>query len=202
MSPQTFIFYGRSGCGKGTQADLLIKHLEKIDPNRKVLYAETGDLLRAFAAQDGYSNKLVGNVLETGGLLPEFMPIFVWSQFLAENLTDNEHLVFDGVCRRPLEAPVLDSALKFYKRDKPIIILIEVSRDWAKARLSARHRSDDDQSEVERRLAWYETDVIPTLKFFENNPNYCFLKINGEQTIEKVHQDIIEKIWNYEKSQK
>ncbi|MFA6273362.1 MAG: nucleoside monophosphate kinase [Candidatus Paceibacterota bacterium] len=196
MSPQTFIFYGRSGCGKGTQADLLIKHLEKIDPNHKVLYAETGNLLRTFAARDGYSNKLVGNVLETGGLLPEFMSIFVWSQFLTENLTNNEHLVFDGVCRRPLEAPVFDSALVFYKREKPIVILIEVSRDWAKARLLARHRSDDDLSEVERRLAWYETDVIPTLKFFENNPNYRFLKINGEQTIEKVHQEIIEKISN------
>jgi len=191
MFPQTFIFYGRSGCGKGTQADLLIEYLKKSDPKRKVLYAETGDLLRAFAAQDGYSNKLVKNVLDSGGLLPEFMPIFVWSRFLAENLTDNEHLVFDGVCRRTPEAPILDSALKFYKREKPIVILIEVSRDWAKARLLARHRNDDDPAEIERRLAWYEKDVIPTMKFFENNPDYRFLKINGEQEIEKVHQDII-----------
>ncbi len=196
MSPQTFIFYGRSGCGKGTQADLLIKHLEKTEPKRKVLYAETGDLLRAFAAQDGYSNKLVKDVLDTGGLLPEFMPIFVWSRFLAENLTDNEHLVFDGVCRRTPEAPILNSALKFYKREKPIVILIEVSLDWAKERLLARGRSDDDQAEVERRLAWYEKDVVPTMKFFEKNPDYRFLKINGEQTIEKVHEDIIKEISN------
>ena len=196
MSPQTFIFYGRSGCGKGTQADLLIKHLEKTEPKRKVLYAETGDLLRAFAAQDGYSNKLVKDVLDTGGLLPEFMPIFVWSRFLAENLTDNEHLVFDGVCRRTPEAPILDSALKFYKREKPIVILIDVSREWAKERLLARGRSDDDQAEVERRLAWYEKDVVPTMKFFEKNPDYRFLKINGEQTIEKVHEDIIKEISN------
>ena len=196
MSPQTFIFYGRSGCGKGTQADLLIKHLEKTGPKRKVLYAETGNLLRAFAAQEGYSNKLVKNVLDTGGLLPEFMPIFVWSQFLAEKMTGDEHLVFDGVCRRPPEAPVLDSALKFYKREKPIVILINVSHDWAKARLLARGRSDDDQVEVEKRLAWYEADVVPTMKFFENNQDYRFLKINGEQAIEKVHQDIIEKISN------
>jgi len=50
--------------------------------------------------------------------------------------------------------------------------------------------------EIERRLAWYEKDVIPTMKFFENNHDYRFLKINGEQEIEKVHQDIIEKISN------
>src|SRR3989338_8725426 len=155
MFPQTFIFYGRSGCGKGTQADLLIEYIKKSDPKRKVLYAETGDLLRAFAAQDGYSNKLVKNVLDSGGLLPEFMPIFVWSRFLAEQMTSDNHLVFDGICRRLSEAPILDSALKFYGREKPIVILIEVSRDWAKARLLARPRGGDDLAEIEKPFSLY-----------------------------------------------
>ncbi|MEK7107993.1 MAG: nucleoside monophosphate kinase [Patescibacteria group bacterium] len=194
MSPQTFIFYGRSGCGKGTQADLLIKYLMEKEPSRRTLYLETGKLLREFALESGFTNELVKNVLDRGGLLPEFMPIFVWSKFLADKIHGDEHLVFDGVCRRPPEAPILDSALKFYKRDKPIVILIDVSKDWAKERLLERHRSDDDSTEIERRLAWYEADVVPTLKFFENNPDYRFVRINGEQTIEKVHQEIIKEI--------
>ena len=194
MSPQTFIFYGRSGCGKGTQADLLIKYLTEKEPNRRTLYLETGKLLREFALESGFTNELVKKVLDTGGLLPEFMPIFVWSKFLADKIHGDEHLVFDGVCRRVHEAPILDSALKFYKRDKPIVVLIDVSKEWAKERLLARHRDDDDSAEIARRLAWYEKDVVATLKFFENNPDYRFIKINGEQSIEKVHQDIIEKI--------
>ncbi|MEK7147636.1 MAG: nucleoside monophosphate kinase [Patescibacteria group bacterium] len=194
MSPQTFIFYGRSGCGKGTQADLLIKYLMEKEPSRRTLYLETGKLLREFALESGFTNELVKNVLDRGGLLPEFMPIFVWSKFLADKIHGDEHLVFDGVCRRPPEAPILDSALKFYKRDKPIVILIDVSKEWAKERLLARHRNDDDPMEIERRLAWYEKDVVATLKFFENNPDYRFVRINGEQTIEKVHQEIIKEI--------
>ncbi|TSC66872.1 MAG: Uncharacterized protein CEO19_453 [Parcubacteria group bacterium Gr01-1014_73] len=196
MFPQTFIFYGRSGCGKGTQADLLIKYLAEKEPNRRTLYLETGKLLREFALESGFTNGLVKKVLDQGGLLPEFMPIFVWSKFLADKVHGDEHLVFDGVCRRTHEAPILDSALKFYKRDKPIVILIEVSKEWAKERLLERHRSDDDSTEIKRRLAWYEKDVVPTLKFFENNPDYRFVRINGEQAIEKVHQDIIKEITN------
>ena len=196
MSPGTFIFYGLSGCGKGTQADLLIKYLAEKEPNRRTLYLETGKLLREFALESGFTNELVKQVLDQGGLLPEFMPIFVWSKFLADKVHGDEHLVFDGVCRRAHEAPILDSALKFYKRDKPIVILIEVSKEWAKERLLSRGRNDDDPAEIERRLAWYEKDVLPTLKFFENSPDYKFLRINGEQIIEKVHQDIVGKIYN------
>src|SRR3989338_5725516 len=196
MSPQTFIFYGRSGCGKGTQADLLIKYLAEKEPNRRTLYLETGKLLREFALESGFTNELVKNVLDQGGLLPEFMPIFVWSKFLADKVHGDEHLVFDGVCRRAHEAPILDSALKFYKRNKPFVILINVSKEWAKERLLSRGRNDDDPAEIERRLAWYEKDVLPTLKFFENSPDYKFLRINGEQIIEKVHQDIVGKIYN------
>ena len=29
INPKTFIFIGRSGCGKGTQANLLIEYLKK-----------------------------------------------------------------------------------------------------------------------------------------------------------------------------
>ena len=43
-----------------------------------------------------------------------------------------------------LSAIILDSALKFYRRGKPVVILIEVSHEWAKARLLARGRGDDD----------------------------------------------------------
>ena len=196
MNPQTFIFYGRSGCGKGTQADLLIKYLAEKEPNRRTLYLETGKLLREFALESGFTNELVKQVLDRGGLLPEFMPIFVWSKFLADKVHGDEHLVFDGVCRRAHEAPILDSALKFYKRNRPFVILIEVSKEWARARLLSRGRNDDDPAEIERRLAWYEKDVLPTLKFFENSPDYKFLRINGEQIIEKVHQDIVGKIYN------
>ena len=193
MSPQTFIFYGRSGCGKGTQAALLKEYLEKTDPNRPVLYLETGQLLREFVKKGGYSSELVKGVIEAGGLLPEVMPIWVLTGYLVEHVTGNEHIIFDGVSRRPHEAPILDSALRFYKRENPKVVLLEVSREWARERLFGRGRNDDSKKDIDRRLDWYERDVIPTLKFFEGNPTYDFLRISGEKSIEEVHADLIEK---------
>ena len=46
------VFFGISGAGKGTQADLLVRHLEAVDPSRNVLRADQGALLRARAGQD------------------------------------------------------------------------------------------------------------------------------------------------------
>ena len=48
VKQQSFIFMGRSGCGKGTQAKLLMEYLKKIDPARDIFYLETGAGVREF----------------------------------------------------------------------------------------------------------------------------------------------------------
>ena len=70
MNPKTFIFFGRSGCGKGTQADLLIKYLKNVDPGNKVIYVETGAKLREFIKGNGLSQKITAKIMAEGGLLP------------------------------------------------------------------------------------------------------------------------------------
>ena len=69
MKPQTFIFFGRSGCGKGTQATLLKEYMEKIDPKNKVLYVETGAKFREFMAKNNYSNGLAKAVIDKKGVV-------------------------------------------------------------------------------------------------------------------------------------
>jgi adenylate kinase family enzyme len=103
-------------------------------------------------------------------------------------------VVCDGVARRPAEAVVFDSTIKFYGRNLPHIILLDVSGDWATERLLARGRSDDDKEEIKKRMAWFDENVRPSIKFFENNKDYHFHRINGEGSIEKVHEDIIKAI--------
>lgn len=61
-------------------------------------------------------------------------------------------------------------------------------------RLKGRGRFDDNNEDIEARLKWYETDVMPAINFYRDNPKYNFLEIDGEQTIEKVHQDILSKL--------
>ena len=192
-NPQAFIFFGSSGSGKGTQAKLLLEYLEK--KNRKVIYIETGKKVREFIASDtSYTSALTKNVIDHGGLLPVFVPIWLWAGVLNKDFTGKEDLILDGVCRRVPEAPVLDSVMKFYKIQKPIVIELNVSDKWAAERLKSRGRKDDVDQYVKSRLDWFKKDVVPAIDYFRNNPDYIFLDINGERSIEEVHNEIISKI--------
>jgi len=193
MDSKAYIFYGPSGSGKGTQAKLLIKYLEE-KRKKAVLYVETGQRFRDLLDSGTYTAKMVREVIDKGGLLPAFLPIWTWTDFFNEKFNGTEDLVLDGLCRRPIEAPVLDSALKFYKIEKPTVIILDVSSDSIISRLQERGRTDDTADYIKRRLDWYEQEVIPTIEFFRNSTDYTILDINGEQPIEKVHQEIVNKI--------
>lgn len=193
MQPQTFIFFGPSGSGKGTQAKLLQEVLKQKDSERKILYIETGQKFRELAEGDSLTANEIKNVLEKGGLMPVFLPIHIWTEYLVNNVKGDEHIFFDGVSRRLVEANVLDSALKFYKRESLTVISIECSDEWAIKLMKGRGRADDTEEEMKKRLAWYKENTVPAIEYFKNDPDYKFISINGEQTIEEVHQEIMEK---------
>jgi adenylate kinase family enzyme len=192
VSPITCVFFGRSGAGKGTQAALLIELLKQKDPNRQTIYVETGKRFRDFIERgEPYTSGRVRQVIDNGGLMPAFFPIWMWSGLIIDELkTGQEHMLLDGVCRRPEEAPVLDSALRFYGREKTLILMIEVHHQSAKDRLLARGRVDDHEQKIAERMRWFENDVLRAVKFFENNSDYRFVRINGDQTIEEVFADV------------
>ncbi len=191
MNPRTFVFIGQSGSGKGTQAKLLIDYIKSKDNNRPVFYLESGVAFRKLVSEEKYTAKLAKHIYEAGGLQPEFLAIFVWSNLLIENLTGEEHLVLDGTPRKLREAHVLDSAFKFYRQERPTVVFLNVSRDWSVLRLTDRNRSDDNPGDIESRLNWFESDVVPAINFFKNDQYYNFLDINGEQSVDKVHADIV-----------
>jgi len=88
----------------------------------------------------------------------------------------------------------LDSAIRFYKRKDPVVIYLNVSREWSIQRLLNRGRSDDDIEQINKRLDWFDEDVIPAIDYLKNNSTYNFIDINGEQTIEEVFREIEQKI--------
>jgi len=193
---QTFVFFGRSGSGKGTQAKLLIEYLDKNKTNKN-LYIETGQYFRDFIAKEhNHSANLTRKVLDEGGLMPVFMPIWLWTGILVEKFTGKEDLILDGLCRRPDEAPVLDSAVKFFGLKKPFIIYINTDKEWSLKRLKERGRSDDDKEEdMLRKLNWFDWNVVPAMSYFHENEDYNFIEVNGEKSIEEVHAEIVSKIF-------
>ena len=55
---ETFIFIGRSGCGKGTQAKLIIEHLKEKTPDIPHFYLETGESFRKLMAEDSFTSRI------------------------------------------------------------------------------------------------------------------------------------------------
>lgn len=192
MQHNTYIFFGRSGSGKGTQAQLLIDTLKKQD--KEVIYIETGQKFREFMMGETYTAQQTKKVMETGGLLPVFLPVWLWTNELVQQYTGYEDLVLDGICRKLAEAPVLDSALQFYGIKNANIIYINVSNEWAFDRMKGRGRADDTDEYIKSRLAWFDTDVVPVLEYFKEQKNYNFVEVNGEQTIEQVFSDLQQKL--------
>jgi adenylate kinase len=194
-TPATFLFIGRSGCGKGTQGAYLREYLEANHTEHPTFYLEMGERYRSFINEDNYTAELARGIQLAGGLQPEFLSVWMWAGIFIESLTGNEHLIIDGTPRRPREAFVIDSAFKFYGRTLPTIIHINVSEAWAKDRLRARGRNEDsDEEKIAKKMKWFEIEVAPAVEFFRDSRTYNFLEINGEQPIEKVRADILEKI--------
>jgi adenylate kinase family enzyme len=181
---------GRSGCGKGTQAKLLMDYLQTAS-NRKITYVETGERFRSFIKEQGHSSELSREIAETGGLQPEFLAVWNWASLFVESVSGDEHLILDGMPRRIREAHVLDSAMGFYKRMMPLVIHIQTSKEWSKNRMMERKRADDTEEDIERRLGWFDTEVTPIFEFYERDRNYNYIVINGEQSVEEVHNELI-----------
>jgi adenylate kinase family enzyme len=198
MNSQAIIFIGRYAAGKGTQAELLIKRLREKNPAHEPLYMYIGSEFRKFNQSGTYSANLTKQIMETGGLLPEFLPIYMWVKLLLENYKGSEPIIFDGSPRKLLEAKVLETVFPFYGLGKPSVVYLDVEHEEAHNRLQIRAktsgRKDDGPAEVENRRKAYEADVIPVIEYYRTNPNVNFLDIKGERSIEEVHADIVKSL--------
>lgn len=191
MNLKTIIFIGRSGCGKGTQVELLIDYLKKND-TRPVFSLDAGAKLRSFIKEKFYSSELAYENAEQGKLQPEFISIWAWVSALLENLQRDEHLIIDGTPRRLGEAGVLESVFEFFQRENIEIVYINVSRKWAIERMQSRGRMDDqNMKSINTRMDWFESSVVPVIDLYRAHPHHNFHEVNGEQSVEMVHKNIM-----------
>ena len=194
VDKQFYIIMGRSGCGKGTQAQLLKKALEE-QGAEKVIHVTTGGGFRELHEGSSYAAQHSKEVVNAGGLSPEFLAIWNWSNIFINNLTGIESVILDGAPRRLDEIAPLLSAIRFYGYDKPLVIHLDVSETWAMDKLTSRGREDDkNKEEQERKMKWFNEDMLPCIDAYSRDPRYDFIHVNGQQVIEDVHKEIIEKL--------
>lgn len=185
---------GRSGGGKGTQASLLKDFMEKKGYD-KTLHITTGGGFREFIKSGSYIANLAKNVNDTGDLQPEFLAVWSWANTFINTLQGGESIILDGAPRKPFEAGILHSAISFLGYRNPVVVYLDIAESGARTHIAGRGREDDkDETDVANRMNWFETDVLPTLDVYLHDPRYTVLHINGNQTIEEVHREILEKL--------
>ncbi len=192
MQPFTIIFIGPQGSGKGTQIDKLDAVLSALDPTNRVVDIQTGRRFRALAAKgEGYTEEHVAETLNSGILQPLFLSVALWGDAMREHLSEKRHLLIDGFPRVVDEARVLESALTFYNRDIVTIINLETPEEVVRARMASRARTDDTPDSIEARLKWYREETLPVLAYYRNRPNTTVHDIDGLDTIDGVHAQIV-----------
>ncbi len=194
MDKRFYIIMGRSGCGKGTQAELLKNVLEK-QGAEKVLHVTTGGGFRDFISGTSHTAMACRELVNSGGLSPEFLAIWNWSTIFITSLTGKETVILDGAPRRIDEVAPLHGAIAFYGYPKPTVIHLNVSETWAMDKLASRGREDDNErEEQERKMKWFNEDMLPCIDAYSRDPRYDFIHVNGEQTVEEVHAEMLAKL--------
>lgn len=195
MQPKTLLFIGRSGAGKGTQSKKVMEYLESEKTGIIVYYLETGAHFREFVKGESYTSARSKVIYYKAERQPDFLAVWNWADLLVRYFTDSMHLVMDGMPRSLSEAQILRTALDFYGIKNLQVIHVNVSPEWSRDRLNERHRLDDKSpEEIEKKIAWFDTDVLPAIEYFKQDPFYSFIEVNGEQAIDDVYNEIFSKL--------
>ncbi len=191
MNQRTLIFLGPQGSGKGTQVKLLKDRIVAQDTQTPIVHFEMGKTLRDIASKENYTSKLMQEVIHRGELVPFNISCSVFTNFLFDHMQGNEHLLIDGFPRSETQMEVVKTTMEFYKREAPIVIHINISDEVGIERLLKRGRQDDTEETIRRRLAWSREEWEKILVRLKSNSAYTVLEINGDQSVEEVHKEIL-----------
>ena len=215
MSSQSkvIILSGRSRCGKGTQAKLLIKEFG-------FEYLGSGKFLRGRTENTDFTGKKLKEVLEGGALVPTPIMFRIWAEEIEKmkDVIDEKGVILDGSPRTLLEAELMDAAFKWYSWDDVKVILLDISEQEAFDRLTKRRickqcgklipwvgdfkgmkvcddcsgelitRADDKPEAIRKRLKFFKDDVQPALDYYEKQGKLA--KVDGDKSIEDVYHDV------------
>ena len=208
-----FILLGAPGAGKGTQADIIVREMG-------LPHVASGDLFRQALKNATPLGKQAESYMKAGKLVPDEITIKMILERIAQ-IDCKNGCVFDGFPRTLEQAKALDAALAKEGKSIEKAIYIEVPEAALLERLTGRYicrvcqtpyhiknsppkragicdkcsgelyqRDDDKEETIKERLKVYFAQTMPLLEYYEKKGK--LLRVNGNQSIEAVSQDIIE----------
>ncbi len=174
------ILLGRAGSGKGTQGKFLAKEFG-------LKYISSGSLFRTLAKKNTPLGKKIKEILTKGGLQPGWLAFWLWVNEL-KKIDFSKGIILDGASRRLEEAKLLDEVFTWLGRKNLLVLLIDISPKEALRRLLKRARVDDAPSAINKRLEWFNKEVMPVVRYYKKTGR--LIKINGQQSREKVFKEI------------
>lgn len=182
-----FIVLGPPGSGKGTQIKLLAEKLG-------LLHFISSEVGREYIKTHNDPETLRQKERYDKGLLfePEWM-FKVVKEKTEEIFNDKDGckgIIFDGSPRTLYEAEKLYKFLtERVNKENIKVIEIDASEEELRKRIKKRKRDIDKEEIFNVRIGVYKEETLPGLEFLKKE--HEVITINGEQSVEKVHQDIM-----------
>ncbi len=186
---KNFIFFGKPGSGKGTQA-------QQVKQKYGLIHISTGDLFRKHIANKTSLGKSVQAYLDSGALVPDRVTIdMLENEF--QSIQNPKGYILDGFPRTVGQAKSLERFFNRLKLNLNGVISIEVDKQRLVDRLLNRGkisgRTDDlDRVKIDHRFQEYDLKTNPLIEFYQSRN--LFYPIDGHGTIDEISQRLYQLI--------
>lgn len=208
MEPRNIvILIGMAGSGKGTQAKKLVEIFNW-------QWMEMGSFIRARAAKTGSEGAELTKIINAGKHLPPQIPLKIFAEDIAP-LASGETMLLDGFPRTGTQDRLLWDWCRLngwptprlaihLKTDLAVVLPRLIARSKTKIfpspqgnyQIGQTVKREDDYIEAIQERVQYFTDHAPAIIDWYRYQDKL-IEVNGEQAIERVSAELLEKLNNY-----
>jgi len=175
------VLIGIQGSGKSTQGELLQQKLN-------VPFMATGNIFRQLAKEEESEiGKYIREYMFAGFLVPDEKVIEIVSEYLTKDEYKNGYIL-DGFPRTVKQAEAFKDNINY-------VIYLKVSDEQALNRIAGRQdasRKDETPEAINIRIKAFHEQTEPVIDYYKQKGK--LIEVNGEQSIEEIHQEILQKI--------
>ena len=172
------ILIGIQGSGKSTQGNLLAQKLN-------IPYLSTGHIFRSLSRAETPLGDEIKKVMNAGLLIPDQKTLEIVNEYLKRPEYEKGYIL-DGFPRTMVQ-------VEGFTNGADRVVYINISDEEALKRIALRgdsSREDETEDAIRARIDSFHKYTEPVLDYYRKKGS--LIEVNGEQTIEKIHQDIMQ----------